>query len=220
MASLLIVSGRVIDPASGMDQVADIAIKHGKIAAIDPRRKLPRSPADEVLDASDCLVTPGLIDPHVHLREPGGEHKETLATGSLAGVAGGFTTLCCMPNTVPALDTPELVQFVFGRARETAACRIFPVAAATKGRKGEELAEVALMAKAGAVGFSDDGDCVALGRHDGPRPGSRRLHRPCLHAALPGTHADPRSRDARRRDLHAPGPGRLAPCCRRNHHRA
>src|SRR5262245_52444487 len=161
MPSLLIVGGRVIDPASGMDQPADVAIADGKIAAIDPRRKLPRSPADEVIDATGCLVTPGLIDPHVHLREPGGEHKETLETGSLAGVAGGFTTLCCMPNTSPALDTPELMKFVLGRARETAACRIFPVAAATKARKGEDLTEIMLLARAGAVGFSDDGDCVA-----------------------------------------------------------
>lgn len=161
MPSLLIVGGRVIDPASGFDQPADIAIADGKIAAIDPRRKLPRFPADEVIDAQGCLVTPGLIDPHVHLREPGGEHKETLATGSMAGVAGGFTTLCCMPNTTPALDTPELMKFVLGRARETAVCRIFPIAAATKGRKGEELTEIALLAQAGAVGYSDDGDCIA-----------------------------------------------------------
>lgn len=161
MPSLLIVGGRVIDPASGTDQPADVAIADGKIAAIDPRRKLPRSPADEVIDATGCLVTPGLIDPHVHLREPGGEHKETLETGSLAGVAGGFTTLCCMPNTSPALDTPELMKFVLGRARENAVCRIFPVAAATKARKGEDLTEIMLLARAGAVGFSDDGDCVA-----------------------------------------------------------
>jgi dihydroorotase len=161
MPSLLIVGGRVIDPASGMDQPADVAIADGKVAAIDPKRKLTRSPADEVIDAAGCLVTPGLIDPHVHLREPGGEQKETLESGAQAGVAGGFTTLCCMPNTNPALDTPELMKFILGRARETAACRIFPIAAATKGRKGEELTEIALLARAGAVGYSDDGDCVA-----------------------------------------------------------
>jgi dihydroorotase len=159
MASLLIVGGRVLDPASGMDQGADVAVVDGRIAAIGP--KLPRSAADEVINAAGCLVTPGLIDPHVHLREPGGEHKETLATGGAAGVAGGFTTLCCMPNTIPALDTPELVHFVLSRARETSPCRIFPVPAATKGRKGEELTEIGLMARAGAVGFSDDGDCIA-----------------------------------------------------------
>src|SRR5690606_3032345 len=101
------------------------------------------------------------IDPHVHLREPGQEHKETLASGSAAAVWGGFTTVCCMPNTTPALDTPELVRAVDQRAQETAVCRIFTVAAATRGRKGEELAEIELLARAGAVGYSDDGDCIA-----------------------------------------------------------
>jgi len=114
-----------------------------------------------VVDASGCIVAPGLIDPHVHLREPGGEHKETLATGSRAAVAGGFTTVCCMPNTVPALDTPELLAFIAARAEATAACRVFPIAAATKGRRGEEPSEIELLAGAGAVGFSDDGDCIA-----------------------------------------------------------
>jgi len=158
MDSLLIVGGRVIDPASGMDQTADIAVRDGRVTAIGPG--LSRSPADRVIDAEGCLVTPGLIDPHVHLREPGQEHKETLATGSLAAVAGGFTTVCCMPNTSPALDTPEVVAFVMARAASTAACRVFPVAAATKGRKGEDLTEIGLMARAGAVAFSDDGDCI------------------------------------------------------------
>jgi len=148
----------VIDPANGTDRSADIAIEAGVVAAIGPSQA--RSPADRVIDAKGCLVTPGLIDPHVHLREPGQEHKETLATGSASGVAGGFTTLCCMPNTSPALDAPELVGFIAGRARETASCRIFAVAAATRGRKGEELAEIGLLARAGVVGFSDDGDCV------------------------------------------------------------
>lgn len=164
MANILITGGRVIDPASGTDRIADVAIAEGRIAAIAPsgpkRHTLPRSPADQVIDAEGCLVTPGLIDPHVHLREPGFEDKETLATGTRAAVAGGFTTVCCMPNTSPALDLPELLGFIRERARETALCRVFPVAAITKGRHGEELAELALMAKAGAVGFSDDGDCV------------------------------------------------------------
>lgn len=159
VASILITGGRVIDPASGTDQATDVAISDGVIKAISPR--LPRSPADRVIDAAGCIVCPGLIDPHVHLREPGQEHKETLESGSRAAVAGGFTTLCCMPNTQPALDTHESIGFIAHRARQTAACRIFAVGAATKGRKGEELAEIALMAQAGAVGFSDDGDCVA-----------------------------------------------------------
>ncbi len=148
----------MIDPASGTHRLADVALENGLVASIVPSGSA--GGADVVIDARDCLVTPGLIDPHVHLREPGQEHKETLATGSASGVAGGFTTLCCMPNTSPALDTPELVSFIARRAQETASCRIFTVAAGTRGRKGEELAEIALLARAGAVGFSDDGDCV------------------------------------------------------------
>lgn len=159
MPTLLITGGRVIDPASGTDMSADVAISDGVVAGIG--RDLPRSGADEVINAEGCLVTPGLIDPHVHLREPGQEHKETLASGSAAAVWGGFTTVCCMPNTTPALDTPELVRAVDQRAQETAVCRIFTVAAATRGRKGEELAEIELLARAGAVGYSDDGDCIA-----------------------------------------------------------
>jgi dihydroorotase len=159
MPTLLIRGGRVLDPASGTDRPADIAIADGRIAQIDPG--LHTGPADRVIDAEGCLVTPGLIDPHVHLREPGQEHKETLATGTAAAVAGGFTTVCCMPNTAPALDSPELLAFIHYHARETGHCRVFPVAAATKGRQGAQLAEISLLARAGAVGFSDDGDCVA-----------------------------------------------------------
>ncbi|MBX3375613.1 MAG: dihydroorotase [Phycisphaeraceae bacterium] len=158
MGNVLISGGRVLDPASGLDKEADVAIRDGRIAAIG--RDLSTADA-RVIQARGKLVVPGLIDPHVHLREPGQEHKETLATGSAAAVSGGFTTVCCMPNTTPALDSPEMVGFIETRARQTAACRIFAVGAATKGRKGEELAEIQLMAKAGAVGFSDDGDCIA-----------------------------------------------------------
>ncbi|MCC6677524.1 MAG: dihydroorotase [Phycisphaerales bacterium] len=158
MASVLIAGGRVLDPASGLDRAADVAVKDGKIAAIGPG--LARPGVDRVINAEGCLVTPGLIDPHVHLREPGQEHKETIASGARAAVAGGFTTVCCMPNTSPALDTPELVRFVLGRGEQSAA-RVFPVAAISKQRRGNELAEISLMARAGAVGFSDDGDCVA-----------------------------------------------------------
>lgn len=159
MTTLLIRRARVIDPASGRDETADIAVSGSTIAQIGPR--LSASHADRVIDAEGLLAAPGLIDPHVHLREPGPEHKETLATGSQAAVFGGFTTVVCMPNTVPALDTPELIRSIDHRSRDTASCRVFAVGAATKGRRGEELAEIILMAKAGARGFSDDGDCVA-----------------------------------------------------------
>lgn len=159
MPSILITGGRVIDPATELDQVLDVAIIDDQVTAIGKR--LPRSAADTVINAEGCLVTPGLIDPHVHLREPGGEHKETLHTGSLAAVAGGFSTVCCMPNTTPALDSPDALTNVLDRAARTAVCRIYPIAAVTRGRKGEELTEIELLARHGAVGYSDDGDCVA-----------------------------------------------------------
>ncbi len=158
MPSVLITNGRVIDPASRTDRVSDVALDNGLVVAIGPA--LPRSPAAKVFDAEGCIVTPGLIDPHVHLREPGHEHKETIATGTAAAVAGGFTSVCCMPNTSPALDSPEVLALVQQHAAQSGVCRVFPVAAATKGRRGEELTEVHLLKEAGAVAYSDDGDCV------------------------------------------------------------
>jgi len=155
---LLITGGRVIDPDTGLDRITDIAVADGRIAALGDR--LDRSTADRIIDAEGCIVMPGLIDPHVHLREPGHEHKETIDSGARAAAAGGFTSVCCMPNTLPALDTPELVRFIYDRAVHAAA-RVFPVAAATKGRKGEDPTEFQLLARAGAVAFSDDGDCIA-----------------------------------------------------------
>ncbi|MCH8271014.1 MAG: dihydroorotase [Planctomycetes bacterium] len=159
MTTLLVRNGRVIDPASGRDGTMDVAVRDGKIVEIGAG--LSVSDADRVIDAADRIVAPGLIDPHVHFREPGHEEKETIETGSLAAVAGGFTTVCCMPNTQPALDCPELIRFVYDRAAERAVCRVFPIGAVSKGRAGERLAEISLMHDAGAVGFSDDGDAVA-----------------------------------------------------------
>lgn len=166
MSTLLVRGGRVIDPANSLDKVADVAIVDGRIVAIG--KKLTAMRADRVIDADGLIVTPGFIDPHVHLREPGGEHKETIATGAAAAARGGFTTVCCMPNTTPALDTPELVRFVLDRGESARlsesthpSARVYPVAAGTKGRKGEEPAEIQLCAKAGAVAFSDDGDAIA-----------------------------------------------------------
>lgn len=159
MPTILIRNGRVLDPASGRDEQADVLIHGGRIARIGRRLDAPGEA--EVIDAGGCLVTPGLVDPHVHLREPGGEHKETIATGTRAAVAGGFTTVCCMPNTSPALDAPETLRFVTDRAAEMGSCRVFPVAAGTVGRKGREVVDVAALVQAGAVGFSDDGDAIA-----------------------------------------------------------
>lgn len=163
---LLITGARVLDPASGTDRIADVAVENGLVAAIGPN--LPRSPATapggRIINAEGCLLTPGLIDPHVHLREPGREEAETIATGTAAAVAGGFTTVCCMPNTDPPIDDDSVVEYIYKQADLHGRCRVFPVGAVSRGRKGEELAEIGLMARAGgggAVGFSDDGDCVA-----------------------------------------------------------
>jgi len=158
MTPTLLARARVIDPASRLDRVADVVIENGRIASIDA--DLTQPPGAERIDCSGLILAPGLIDPHVHLREPGGEHKETIATGSRAAVAGGFTSVCCMPNTNPALDSPEMIDAIKTRARETAVCRVFPLGAVTKGREGVELAEIGLMSERGAVAFSDDGDVV------------------------------------------------------------
>lgn len=159
MPSLLIQSGRVIDPASGHDAVRDVAIADGRVRATGDR--LDAGHADRVIDAEGLIVAPGLIDPHVHLREPGHAERETIETGTSAAVAGGFTSVVCMPNTEPALDAPERVEWVRARAASAGRCRVFCAGAATVGRRGERVAEVGLMARAGAVAFTDDGDAVA-----------------------------------------------------------
>jgi dihydroorotase len=158
MGTLIIQGGRVVDPTQDLDTQTDITITDGVVAAIG--RASP-GPDDDVLSAEGLIVAPGFIDPHVHLREPGQEDRETIKTGSEAAANGGFTTVCCMPNTSPAIDDDATVEFVFRQAQRYAACRVFPIGAATKGREGAELAEMGLMAQAGAVAFTDDGDCVA-----------------------------------------------------------
>lgn len=157
-STIVIAGGRLIDPQSKTDRSGDLVLSRGRIVQFGGKYRPSRG--DQIIDARDRIVTPGLIDPHVHLREPGKEEAETIATGSAAAVNGGFTTVCCMPNTTPALDHPAMIDSVFRRAELAGMARVFPVAAVTKGRKGEELAEIGLMAKAGAVGFSDDGECV------------------------------------------------------------
>jgi dihydroorotase len=139
--SILIRGGRVIDPANGVDGIADVRIAYGRVAAVAPGLS---DPADRVLDATGMIVCPGLVDIHVHLREPGQERKETIRDGARAAAAGGFTTICAMPNTAPPLDT---------RA-------VLPIGCVSKGRAGGELAELGDMAAGGACAFSDDGDPV------------------------------------------------------------
>ena len=156
---ILVRGGRVIDPLRGFDAVGDVLLRGERVERISPT-PLPATGL-RVIDADGCLVCPGLIDPHVHLREPGGERKETIRTGSEAAIAGGFSMVACMPNTQPALDLPSLVDFVRLKAAEAGLARVRVVAAATVGREGERLAPMGAMARAGAVAFSDDGDGIA-----------------------------------------------------------
>jgi dihydroorotase len=158
MASLLLRGGRLIDPGRGLDLVGDLLIRGGRVAAVAPRLE---EPADQVLDASGLLVAPGFIDLHTHLREPGFEYKETIETGTRAAAAGGFTTVCAMPNTEPAMDSRATVEFVLERARSAGAVRVLPIGCITRGRAGRALAEMAELADTGCVAFSDDGSSVA-----------------------------------------------------------
>jgi dihydroorotase len=156
--SILIRGGRVVDPSQEIDEKMDVLIVGEKVAGLG--REAAGS-ADEVIDASGLLVTPGLIDMHVHLREPGYEDKETIETGTAAAAAGGFTAVACMPNTEPPLHSDAEIEFVLRQAELVAHTRVYPIGALTKHRAGQELAEIGLMVKAGAVAFSDDGDGIA-----------------------------------------------------------
>ena len=158
MSSLAIRGGRVIDPANGIDGVTDILIDDGRIVAVG---KDVAKNAPDAIDASGLVVCPGFVDIHTHLREPGFEHKETIATGTLAATRGGFTTVCAMPNTNPPIDSAAAVEQVLRTAETQGHVRVLPIACVTKGRAGHDLAELAELAKAGAVAFSDDGSPVA-----------------------------------------------------------
>jgi dihydroorotase len=152
--SIVIRNGRVIDPASGTDTVADVAIVDGRIAGIGTTLSVPGA---EEFDAAGMIVAPGFIDMHVHLREPGFEHAETIESGSRAAAAGGFTSICCMPNTKPVNDSVTVTSYIVERARNKAIVNVFPIGAITKGSAGEEIAAIGGMKAAGAVAISDDG---------------------------------------------------------------
>src|SRR5947207_1971609 len=137
MSSLLITGGRVIDPASDFDGPADVLIRNGRIEAVGPNLKAGDTPR---FDASGKIVAPGFIDMHVHLREPGIEHAETIESGARAAAAGGFTSICPMPNTIPANDSALVTSYILQRARDVAKVNVFPIGAITKGSLGEELA--------------------------------------------------------------------------------
>jgi dihydroorotase len=157
-APLLIKGGRVIDPANGVDGVMDLLLRDGRVAEAGSIVSAPAG--TRTVDAAGLVVTPGLVDLHTHLREPGFEYKETIESGTAAAAAGGFTTVCAMPNTEPALDTAAAIEFVRRSARVTGWVRVYPIGAITRGRKGKQLAEMVELAEAGAIAFSDDGDCV------------------------------------------------------------
>jgi dihydroorotase len=161
MKSLLIQGGRVVDPASNFDGAADVLIRDGKVENIGQGLTAGDTP---VFDAKGAIVAPGFIDMHVHLREPGIEHAETIETGSKAAAAGGFTTICCMPNTLPVNDSAMVTSYILQRAREVAPVNVFPIGAITKGSKGEELAAIGSMHDAGIVAISDDGRPVMNAR--------------------------------------------------------
>jgi dihydroorotase len=161
MGRLLIKNGRVIDPASGLDAQRDVLLDDGRVAAIEPRIEAGEA---EQYDAAGQIVAPGFLDIHVHLREPGIEHAETIETGSKAAAAGGFTSICCMPNTTPVNDSPTVTSFIVERARRYAPVRVFPIGAITKDSEGQTLAEIGAMRLAGAVAISDDGRPVMNSR--------------------------------------------------------
>ena len=150
----LIRQGRLVDPVGGIGGVMDILIDNGKIAVIGSDIQCPDA---EVIDATGLTVCAGLVDMHVHFREPGFEYKETIATGAAAAAAGGFTAVACMPNTKPVIDEPEGVEFIRQRSEEAGAAQVFPIAAVSKGQKGQELNDFESLKEAGAVALSDDG---------------------------------------------------------------
>ncbi|WP_337174146.1 dihydroorotase [Paludisphaera sp.] len=157
MPTIKITGGRIIDPSRDVDAIGDVWIRDGKIVPDGGGG----AAADSVVDARGLIVTPGLIDVHVHLREPGQEEDETIATGAAAALAGGVTTVACMPNTLPPLDTQTTAEFVVLQGRRARQANVFPVGCVSKGRKGEELAELGQLVAGGAVAFTDDGAPVS-----------------------------------------------------------
>ena len=160
MSDILLRGGRVLDPARDIDLQADVLLSDGKVAAIGSDLNTPNKGTD-VIDVKDCWVVPGLIDIHVHLREPGQEYKENIETGTAAAAAGGFTAVCCMPNTNPVNDTRAVTELIVARAKAVGAVRVYPIGCITQGQKGETMSEMGELQEAGCVALSDDGHGVA-----------------------------------------------------------
>jgi dihydroorotase len=158
--NILIKGGHIIDPVQKLDCTGNIYISNGQIVTVTNGEPLANFEPDTTIEATSRIVTPGFIDLHCHLREPGYEQKETIQTGSMAAAKGGYTTICCMPNTNPPLDNPAAIELVRHIAKRQARIRILPIACTTRLRQGKELTPMAELAAAGAVGFSDDGSPV------------------------------------------------------------
>ena len=158
MSHLRIIHGRVIDPSQGIDRVDDVWIEGHKLLGVGPR---PNLLAHKTIDAAGLIVCPGLIDMHVHLREPGHEEDETIASGARAAVRGGITSVACMPNTQPAIDSQAAAEFVYLLAERAGLANVFPISAVTKGREGKELAEIGGLVDGGAVAFTDHDSPIA-----------------------------------------------------------
>lgn len=189
-ANLLIRGGHLVDPASRIDGPRDLFLRNGKVEAVDLPGKLnalAKKEAAETIDANGLIVAPGLVDIHVHLREPGQRYKETIATGTAAAAAGGFTSVCCMPNTIPVNDSPETTRWMLAPERN-ACIRVFPIAAATRGSMGETLTEYGSLKAAGAVGISDDGK---------PILGDAIMHQALVSAARNGLPVIQHAEDTR-----------------------
>ena len=159
MTSMLIAGGRIIDPAQDVDMVGDVLIEDGRVVSVEADIAPPDGA--QVIGADGMVVSPGFIDIHCHLRDPGLEYKETIASGTRAAAKGGFTTVCAMPNTEPTMHTRATVEYVLQKARSEGVVRVLPIGCVTKRSAGAELAEMAELAEAGCIGFSDDGHPVA-----------------------------------------------------------
>ncbi|MFC2024964.1 dihydroorotase [Chloroflexota bacterium] len=162
--SLLVYGGRIVDPGQGLDEIGSLLITHGKISWLGRGEVTPPQPDYEVLPAQGLTICPGFIDLHCHIREPGFEEKETIATGTRAAARGGFTTICCMPNTNPPLDNQAAIEDVKSKAATEGVVRVLPIGCISKGRKGEELVPMGELASAGVVGYSDDGSPASTSR--------------------------------------------------------
>jgi len=158
--SLLIKNGRLVDPSQGLDKITEIFVRNGKVEAIGERLEFKKEFQHSEIDATGLVVTPGWIDIHTHLREPGGTHKETIATGSRSAAAGGFTSIACMANTHPVNDSSYITSYIKQKVASESPIHVFPIGAVTKGLLGEELAEIGSMREAGIVAISDDGKTV------------------------------------------------------------